>query len=189
MSMASQESLAQIPPGGHITVIGITDRSFAQPYILLSASVPEDPGYFGERLTAARSELIRVWRQRSTKLAPTFKGTDILGAVELASHIFSERPADGAKRELVIFSDMRNRTPELDLETSKGLAIASMHKSVHISPNLGEVDVFVLGVEAADNRNGDWQEILAYWKQLFSTSGAVVEEFSPLRRLSSVADR
>jgi hypothetical protein len=64
--------LAQIPAGSHVTVIGITDHSFTQPYMLLSASVPNDPGYFGERLGAARRELIRAWKQRSARLQPRF---------------------------------------------------------------------------------------------------------------------
>jgi hypothetical protein len=33
-----------------VTVIGITDHSFGKPDILLSARIPDDAGYFGERL-------------------------------------------------------------------------------------------------------------------------------------------
>ena len=39
--------LAQVPAGTQITIIGITDASFSKPYILLSAKVAGDPGYFG----------------------------------------------------------------------------------------------------------------------------------------------
>jgi hypothetical protein len=62
--------IAEVPAGAHVAVIGITDRSFAQPYILLSATVPNDAGYFGERLSAARNELVRVWKLRSAQLHP-----------------------------------------------------------------------------------------------------------------------
>jgi hypothetical protein len=39
--------LAQIPAGSRLTVIGITDHSFAEPYILMLARVPDEPGYTG----------------------------------------------------------------------------------------------------------------------------------------------
>src|SRR5258706_14123549 len=42
--------LRQAPAGAHITVLGITDDSFAQAYFLLSAAVAPEAGYFGERL-------------------------------------------------------------------------------------------------------------------------------------------
>jgi hypothetical protein len=52
--------LSQVPPDSHVTVIGITDHSLTQPHILLSVHVPDDAGYFGERLNAARSQLVRM---------------------------------------------------------------------------------------------------------------------------------
>ncbi len=38
--------LVSIPAGSRVTVIGITDRSFAQPYVLLSARLDGNEGYF-----------------------------------------------------------------------------------------------------------------------------------------------
>jgi hypothetical protein len=52
--------LTQVPAGSHVTVFGITDYSFAQPYILLSADVGDDEGYFKEKLACARQELARL---------------------------------------------------------------------------------------------------------------------------------
>ena len=101
--------LSEALPGSQITVIGITDHSFSQPYILLSARVPTDSGYFGERLTAARSQLMRAWKQRSGQLTPHFQQTDILGAMQLANQIFDQEP-DPNRRILVVFSDMRQPT-------------------------------------------------------------------------------
>jgi hypothetical protein len=102
--------LGQVPASSRITIIGITDQSFSQPDILLSATVPEDPGYFEERLTAARTELIRAWKGRSQRLQPNFQRTDVLGAPLLASQFFAEQVA-ARRKVLVIFSDMRNSTP------------------------------------------------------------------------------
>jgi hypothetical protein len=63
--------LASVPASTKVTVIGITENSFAQPYILLSATISDDQGYFGERLTAARQQLIDVWQKRSAQLEPS----------------------------------------------------------------------------------------------------------------------
>jgi hypothetical protein len=104
--------LAQVPADTRLTVIGITDHSFAQPYILLSATIPADPGYFGERLSSARNELVRIWKLRSAHLEPCFAATDILGAMQLASQIFNQQPS-GDQRVLVFFSDMRSKRPVL----------------------------------------------------------------------------
>ena len=108
--------LAQVPCGSHVTVIGITDHSYAQPYILLSAHIPDDPGYFGERLTGARDQLIRAWKVRSSCLAPHFPETDILGVLQLADDIFAQDPG-AEQKTLLIFSDMRQSTHDLDLES------------------------------------------------------------------------
>ena len=89
---------------------------------------------------------------------------------------------------LVLFSDMRNHTKELDLESEKGLAVALKNQNVeHTISDLRDVQAFALGVDGADSTRGDWQRILAYWQQFFSKHGADIKEFSPLRQARVVA--
>ena len=57
---------------------------------------------------------MKVWKQRSAKLTPIYPGTDILGALRLASQIFEQQP-HAEPKAFVIFSDMRNHTSELDM--------------------------------------------------------------------------
>ena len=71
--------LAVVPPGAQITVIGITANSFADPLILLKAKTDDDPGYFGERIRAARHALVLALQKRAKLLHPDAKQTDILG--------------------------------------------------------------------------------------------------------------
>jgi hypothetical protein len=175
--------LAQIPAGSRVTVIGITDHSFAQPYLLLSASVPADQGYFGERLSAARRDLVQAWKQRSARLQPKFSATDILGALELGAQIFSQRAPNADRRVLILFSDMKNDTRELDLENSVALASALKRMSALVEnpPNLHGVVVFVLGVDGAGSTTGNWRKVQQFWKGYFARSGATLEGFSVLR--------
>ncbi|MDP9049844.1 MAG: hypothetical protein M3O31_03845 [Acidobacteriota bacterium] len=179
--------LAQVPAGAHVSIVGITDRSFATPYILLSATVPDDSGYFGERLSAARRELVRVWRLRSGHLQPSFPSTDIIGTLLLASQIFNRQPS-GDERVLVIFSDMRNHTRELDLESHLGgLAFRNLVTAPSgVSVKLPHVQVYVLGVDGAGKTAAHWQALEKFWTGYFSKSGAALDTFSTLRELPAI---
>ena len=175
--------LAQAHAGSRITIIGITDHSFAQPYILLSARIPEDTGYFGERLTAARTELARVWGERSGHLSAHFHQTDILGALELASQIFNQEP-DAGERSLVIFSDMRQSTPELDLETAGIVPTFSTFDKRRVTlPALHNVQVYVLGADGAGRSSAYWQSLRDFWTEYFRSAGAALSSYSVLRDL------
>jgi len=169
--------LAQVPSGTRVTVLGITDHSFVQPYILLSATVPDDPGYFGERLSAARTQLVQTWKRRSATLEPNFPATDILGVLLLASQIFQQHLAGDERRVLVLFSDMRNSTPELNLESPR------RHPSNPAPSDLHQVEVYALGVDGAGQPTARWHDFERFWSSYFHDSGATVRAFSVLRSL------
>lgn len=177
--------LAQIPAGAHVTVIGITDHSFAQPYILLSASMPDDPGYFGERLNAGHNQLTQAWKMRSTPLRPRFTSTDILGALLLASQIFSQQPANTSEKMLVLFSDMRHHTHDLDLESPAAMsALQSAKKDSKIPPvDLHQVQVYALGADGAGTPTAYWENLERFWDRYFQGCGASLNRFSVLRTL------
>lgn len=174
---------AQVPAGARVAVVGITDTSFTQPYILLRAHVPDDPGYFGERLNAARGELVAAWKGRSTRLDPQYPRTDIFGALLVAGQFF----ADGSKpatNMLVIFSDMREDTPELDLESARTVQLFNMLASqCGAIPDLNDVQVYVLGADGAGKSISYWQSLAAFWRAYFQRTGADLREFSAMREL------
>ncbi len=176
--------LAKVPTGTRISIIGITDRSFAQPYILLSATVPDDPGYFGERLSAARHELVRIWKMRSARLQPSFPSTDILGVLSLSSQIFNQQPSNGERKILVLFSDMRNHTRDLDLESPSVVSRRGPAKAPNTATvDLHQVQVYALGVDGAGQAIAYWQELEHFWREYFQDTGARLDRFSVLREL------
>ena len=175
--------LSQISAGTRVTVIGITDHSFAQPYILLSAQVPDDAGYFGERLNAAKDQIVRAWRLRSGRLDSHFQQTDILGALQLASQIFA-RQRDADRRTLVIFSDMRQNTPDLNLESLKIVPpFSTLAKRCGTLPELRDVQIYVLGADGAGKSAEYWQSLRGFCGGYFHNAGAVMRSYSVLREL------
>jgi hypothetical protein len=174
--------LREVPVSSRVVVLGITDKSFAEPYILLSAQVPDDPGYFGERLQAARRDLGRAWKRRSADLKPQYKYTDILGALLVAHQIFDASPKT-SRKILVIFSDMRHHTRELDLESGK--AVHGVSKSFSVVPLQG-VEVYALGVDGAGKSITYWQSLQALWVEYFEKAGAILRGYSVLRDIPSI---
>lgn len=178
--------LAQVPADSRVTVIGITDMSLAQPDILLSATIPDDAGYFGQRLAAARSELVRAWIARSARLMPAFRQTDIIGALFLAGQIFNQEGRVGAKT-LVVFSDMRQQTRQLDLESPSIVSSFDQIRKERTKngiAKLGEVHVLVLGVDGAGRPLSYWQSLRKFWSEYFRASGASLESYTVLRDLT-----
>ena len=180
--------LAAVPVSSRVVVLGITDKSFGEPYILLSARVPDDPGYFGEKLQAAHRQLIGLWKRRSAQLQPNFKHTDILGALLTVEHIFNESP-QASRKVLVIFSDMRHSTAELDFESGNSVPSFTQWKqrpnAVPIATLKG-VQVYALGVDGAGKPIGYWQLLKAFWSEYFESADASLRGYSVLRDLPSL---
>jgi hypothetical protein len=180
--------LAQVPADSRVTVIGITDQSFARPDILLSAAIPGEAGYFGERLAAARGELVRAWKTRSARLMPAFRQTDIIGALLLAGQIFGQEN-DHGKSVLVVFSDMRHSTKELNLELHPGLPSfphAADRSHIISLADLRGVHVYALGVDGAGMPITYWQSLREFWTEYFMVTGADLRVFSVLRDLQGL---
>lgn len=167
-----------------MTVLGITDNSFAQPYILLSADIGDDAGYFGEKLANARKQLVGSWQRRIEHLQSGFQHTDIVGALLVADQLFHEKPI-GWREELVILSDMRQNTADLDLEAPVKLdarAALAQTEEKGLIARLENVDVNALGVDNAGRPIAYWDRLREYWSKYFTKAGANVRSYSVLRK-------
>jgi hypothetical protein len=174
--------LAHLPAGSDVAVFGITDDSFSKPYPLLVARLSTDEGYFKERLEAGRAQLLRLWEARSQHLQPQFERTDILGALQLASQRFRREQA--CRKMLILFSDMRQDTDTLKLERSDQNDIARCISELSVSgliPDLHDVEVHALGVDAGQITVMQWQVIKKFWQEVFRNAGAHVAMYSVFR--------
>jgi hypothetical protein len=114
---------------------------------------------------------------------PSFPGTDLIGALFLASDIF-QRDASASDKLLLIFSDMENSTPELDLEHASGTDALLLFGNALI-PNLKGVDVQISGVDAAHKSIAYWQNVKNFWTKYLSRAGAKVRSYTALRELKN----
>jgi hypothetical protein len=175
--------LKQVPAGAHVTIVGITDNSFAQPYVLLSASVAPEQGYFGEKLATARTQLDLAWKRRSRDLAPSFNRTDLFGAFLVASQIF-EKAGSARHHVLVVFSDMRQETKEISFGGKRGPCgpnIFHKIKDGKLAANLKDSNIYVLGTESTATKSQEWLCIHDFWVQYFLESGSTLRSYSVLR--------
>jgi len=180
--------LASVPAGSRITVIGITDNSFTQPYVLLSARLDGNEGYFHERIANARQQLVAAWQRKSKDFASSFQQTDLLGALVVSSQLLQSKP--GEHNVLVIFSDMRHETRLLNLARfSLVPADATLKKvqAAHLVADLKGVDVYALGVDGAGKSVAYWDSLRAFWSAYFRQTGAVLRAYSMMRELPQLA--
>ena len=128
---------------------------------------------------------MRTWQRRIEHLHGAFSHSDILGALLLADQLFHERTS-GWKDVLVILSDMRQDTTDLNLETPTKLdARAALGKTEKkdLIARLRNVEVYVLGADNAGRPIVYWKRLREYWLEYFTKAGARVESYSVLRYL------
>jgi hypothetical protein len=122
-------------------------------------------------------------------LGRAFSCTDILGALSLASQIFSQLSSAEDRRTLVLFSDMRNHTCDLDMELPPAVSTSNcIRKTFGVDPtDLPHVQVYALGVDGSGRSTAYWQSLEKFWNDYFRKSGATLGGFSALRELSANA--
>lgn len=97
--------------------------------------------------------------------------TDVAGTLMVASDLFRTSPA--RTDVLVVFSDMRNDTPALDLEhariVSTSFAMQKAEKE-RLLPDLHGVEVYILGVDGSRQGHGVLAEPALLQDHLFQAN-------------------
>jgi hypothetical protein len=182
---AACKLITQLPPGAKFTVLAITDRSFAQPYILLQKTLPEDKGplQFQDRIALAKTRAASELQRLASSSEHSIPHTDVFGALILAADILGR---SAGRKTLVVFSDMRQSTSELDLERSNtgpnGSALSVVEK-LGLIAKLQNVDVYVVGVDGAGKSIPYWNGLRTFWESYFQNGGANLRRYSAVREL------
>ena len=181
---AISQMLRAVPAGSRVTIIAITDRSFVQPYILLSVGVTEDAGYFKERLTSARARIVQAWSKASEQIRPDFPHTDVIGALLLAGQILGQSPT--SRKVLVILSDMRHEAFGLNLESPDSINGEDIMRKIESSGMLAalqSVEVYVAGAVAPGKHPSYWESLRLFWAEYFRKSQARLRTYSVAREI------
>ena len=85
---------------------------------------------------------------------------------------------------VVIFSDMRQDTADLNLEspaTFDAKAAVVITEKKGLVARLGNVNRYALGVDNAGKPIAYWERLREYWAEYFKKAGANVQSYSILR--------
>jgi hypothetical protein len=167
-----------------LLILGITDR-FGNPVILLDQTMPLENGYLNLGLQAAREQLSDKWGKMSKELLARriYERTDLIGSLFLLQYLAGLPPGNTF---IVVFSDLRQSTPELDLEsvsqisTTKEIERLKRAKSI---PYLKGYKVYLLGVDPNGKSPKYFASLKDFWINYFKEAGAEVRAFAIDRRL------
>ncbi len=168
--------LSQSSAGDEVYVTGITDASFSKPLVILHGTLPDDRHPLKPKLLAAQQSIISEWKSKSRYSARPYKASDVIGAIYHASLLLRSKSAE---KWIVILSDMRNSTKELDIENTPEI---DREKSLNqlgangLIPNLTGVNVAVLSVHTTGKAISPiyYQSLENFWRGFFEKAHAEV---------------
>jgi hypothetical protein len=178
---AAGEIIQTIGPGETFRVLGITAKSRADPFQIMSARLSENPGHFGERLARERAVVRASWLKTSEKLQLFAKETDIIGFLFLAGELL-----EGSEQKAVyVLSDGKNCTRELDIEKAPESEAEFLEKLNRLEdfPDLQGARVFFLGAGGPGTSTIHLKALELFWKGFVEKSGGTLERFSTMREV------
>ena len=173
------ERVGRLTHGDHIAAIQVLQRSVTEVPLRWSQAIP----------ARERDDLVlagdSISRERFVRDAVTYlenfvdptgreeiQGTDVISTLHDVAEEF--RPLRGTRKTLVIFSDMLQSTPEIEMEGGRRMPESRWvfdAAGKGILPDLAGICVVVVGGRI-DTALG--QSVKAFWKQYFDAAGATL---------------
>lgn len=175
-----ESAIHTLTPGETIHVVGITANSRADPWIIFSARIGKDPGFFSEKLKKGRAIIVASWRHTARGLKLFSKNTDILGFMEIASDLLRH----SERKRLILLSDGKNCTQELNLEKVPTKAGGFMDKLDDIQkfPDLTSTKCYWYGAGGPGTSRIHLSSLEEFWHGFMQRSKGKLLYFSSLRR-------
>jgi hypothetical protein len=169
-----EEVMKKLEPGTRLRIVGISEKSFDRPYIVYDGLISMEKGYFSEKL--AKNKLVVMNKWKEIKLQPEAKGTDVFGALVLASILFEK---ECKTKMLITLSDLRN-SKDVDMENVPVVDANIMSKveARGLVADLKEVKVWAVGVSTTRKSYQYWNSLKDFWTQYFQKTGANLISFS-----------
>lgn len=177
---AVADILGRLESGDRVVVLGITD-AFGSVPVLMDRELP-GKSYLDLQVQAARETLRSDWLKIAEGLQPVYARTDIIGALRMLADFIG---MSGEPMRIVILSDMRQSSPELDLESMQRIVVSQAMNAVKRGaslPKLDQSDVFLMGVDPVNKTAAYMAALREFWSEFFSASGAQLRTMSVIRR-------
>jgi len=173
-----EEVMRKLEPGTHLRIVGISEKSFDRPYIVYDGWISMEKGYFSEKLAKNKLAVMNKWKE--IKLQPEAKGTDVFGALILASILFEKKCGT---KILITLSDLRN-SKDIDVENVPVVDANSMSKveARGLVADLKDVKVWALGVSTTKKSYQYWNSLKEFWGKYFQKTGANLISFTVERK-------
>ncbi len=182
---AIEQLITTLPADSRFIVIAITDRSFADPKILVDRIIPAGAGDLAliDRTIIARQQIGREFKQAVTNIRPDANQTDIIGALEIAGQYL--RSSSMGRKSIYMFSDLRQATPDLNVESVNDIPTTVLDniQKKHGLPDLHGVDIHAIGVDGHGKSLEYWFKLKSFWMEFFKRSGGVLRSYSATRDL------
>jgi hypothetical protein len=174
------------PPNSRVWVSSIASDSFGGVHEILKGRTPESHGIFTDDLDRARHELAVAFEGKSSGIAPTAQGTDIIGALWHFKALFESLPSSSSRgepptRTLWILSDMMNETREFPMPELLDIGPERMFERARANGllvPLPRYKVHVYGASTAGLTPRSWGTIRKFWEIYFAAAGAELVTYS-----------
>ena len=174
------------PPNSRVWVSSIAADSVGGVREILKGRTPEAHGILTDDLNRARRELATTFEGKSSRLASTANGTDIVGALWHFKALFESAPSSRSNGELPtrtlwIFSDMMNETREFPtpvlLEIGPERMLERVKANGLLVP-LPRYKIYIYGASTGGLAPRSWRTIRRFWEIYFGAAGAELTTYS-----------
>jgi len=181
--------LAEEPPNSRVYVSVISTDSFGSVRELVKGWTPEQKGIFTDDLSRARRQLVASLEAKAAGMSAVAAGTDIFGGLWHVKALLESGSASiSTAKDLWIFSDMVNETPELQMPALLSLGPEQMlekAKAHKLVVPLRGYQVHIIGASTAGLTPRAWNITKTFWTLYFREAGAVLVSYSA----DSIAER
>jgi hypothetical protein len=181
-SAIAAEVIKTLQPGDQVLVYAIKKDSFRAPLLFLEGAMPRSCGVMRMKCLRERDRLLGHWEEVGRTLAAPARETDLFGAIALASSTCRHM---GDPCTIIIYSDMRHSTREMDFEAMAEIPaslIAVVKQKGHV-PKLPGAEVYMLGVHTLGRDPRYYDSLERFWRAYFAEAGAGVKAFRAGRGL------
>lgn len=112
-----------------------------------------------------------------------YSRTDVIGALRMLAGFIG---MSGEPMRIVILSDMRQSSPELNLESPQRIVVGQAMEAVKRGaglPKLDQSEIFLLGVDPSNKTAAYMAALREFWTDFFSAAGAEVRVVTATRRV------